>query len=370
MSVLLKKSPFEGIEPKELAQQIASRKKCQFKLPLWFNTPGVYYPKKTNIEQCSSEITAAYKAEIVSGKSLLDLSGGFGVDSTFFSKNIKEVWHTEIDRELSEIAAYNFDKLGVKNIKSYHADGITFLESNEQEFDWIYIDPSRRDTSQNKVFRLSDCHPDVPAHLPLILSKTNNILLKTSPLLDISSGLSALQHVMEIHIVAVNNEVKELLWVLQNGYSGAITIKTINFQKNDRHIFNFELGLEKSAALHLSAPLAFLYEPNAAIMKSGAFKLIGNQFSLKKLHEHTHLYTSDHLINFPGRRFNILKAFRYNRKEITSLKLDKANVSVRNFPVIVAEIRKKFKIKDGGNTYLFFITDLDNNLKVLLCNKC
>lgn len=370
MSVLLKKSPFEGIDPKELAQQIASRQKCQFKLPLWFNTPGIYYPKKTNIEQCSSEITAAYKAEIVGGKSLLDLSGGYGVDSVFFSKKMQEVWHTEIDQELSEIAAYNFDQLGANNIKSYHADGITFLESNGQKYDWIYIDPSRRDASQNKVFRLSDCHPDVPVHLPLILSKTNNILIKTSPLLDISSGLSTLQFVMEIHVVAVNNEVKELLWVLQSGYSGAITMKTINFHKNDRQIFNFELGLEKSAALHLSAPLAFLYEPNGAIMKSGAFKLIGNQFSLKKLHEHTHLYTSDHLIDFPGRRFNIHKAFRYNRKEIKSLKLDKANISVRNFPETVAEIRKKFKIKDGGNTYLFFITNLDNNLEVLLCDKC
>ena len=370
MSVVLKKSPFEGISSKELARQVAAKKKCQSKLPTWFNTREIYYPKKRNIEQCSSETTAAYKAEIISGKSVLDLSGGFGVDSYFFSRKIARVWYTEIDRELAEIATHNFKKLGAQNVSTLNLDGITFLKDEKQNFDWIYIDPSRRDDTQKRVFRLSDCQPDVPFHLDLIFSKTRNILIKTSPLLDISAGNIALSFVREIHVVAVNNEVKEVLWLLHKGFEGEITIKTINFIKNSRQLFDFELSREKKAISSLSAPLKFLYEPNAAIMKAGAFKLIGNQFSLKKLHEHTHLYTSDRNIEFPGRRFEILENIPYNKKEIKSLKVNKANISVRNFPVTVALIRNKFKIKDGGNCYLFFITNYRNTHRVLLCSRC
>ena len=369
VSVLLKKSPFKGISPKELAQQIAAKKKCKTKLPTWFNTRAIYYPKKSNIEQCSSELTALYKTEIISGKSLLDLSGGFGVDSYFFSKKFDRVIHTEIDKELAEIAAHNFTKLGAQNISSLNLDGIAFLKTEVQKFDWIYIDPSRRSETQKRVFKLSDCQPDVPAHLELIFSKTRGILLKASPLLDISAGNSVLRCIKEIHIVAINNEVKEVLWLLQNGYEGEILIKTINFNKNHRQLFNFESSREKNALLNLSNPLKFLFEPNAAIMKAGAFKLIGDQFKLKKLHEHTHLYTADRIIEFPGRRFEILKNIPYNKKEIKALKVDKANISVRNFPDNVALIRRKFKIKDGGSHYLFFVTDCNNAYRVLLCSR-
>lgn len=369
VSVLLKKSPFEGISPKELAQQIESRKKCRSKLPEWYNTEGIYYPRKINIEQCSSQITAAYKTEIIDGKSVFDLSGGFGVDSYFFSRKIAGVWHAEIDEELAEIAAYNFKKLGANNIHSLNTDGTVYLKNNKQKFDWIYIDPSRRSESHKKVYKLSDCHPDVAAHLDLIFSRTKNVLLKTSPLLDISAGIASLQFVWEIHIVAINNEVKEALWLLRSGFNGEITIKTINFLRNSKQQFEFKINTEKKAVSSLSNPLKFLFEPNAAIMKAGAFKLIGNQFSLNKLHEHTHLYTSDHLIEFPGRRFEILENIPYNKKALKSLGLNKANISVRNFPESVASIRKKFKIKDGGTTYLFFINDCNNEYRVLLCSR-
>ncbi|MBT8185140.1 MAG: class I SAM-dependent methyltransferase, partial [Eudoraea sp.] len=199
VSVILKKSPFEGISPQELAQQIVSRKKCRSKLPDWFNTPGIYYPKKSNLEQSSSSLTAAYKSEIIDGNTLLDLSGGFGVDSYFFSRKIARVWNTEIDSELSEIAAHNFEKLGAQNIEAINSDGITFLKTTELLFDWVYIDPSRRNRSQKRVYRLSDCHPDVLAHLELILRKTKNVLLKTSPLLDITAAIADLRYVREVH---------------------------------------------------------------------------------------------------------------------------------------------------------------------------
>ena len=369
MSVLLKKSPFEGISPKELAQQIESKKKCISKLPLWFDTPGIYYPKKANIEQCSSATTASYKAEIIGGKSLLDLSGGLGVDSYYFSRRTSEVYHLEIDRELAEIAAHNFKKLSAQSITAVNIDGIEFLKSSNQKFDWIYIDPSRRDPSQKRVYKLSDCYPDITMYLELIFSKTKNVLIKTAPLLDISAGIGALRHIREIHIVALKNDVKEILWVLQSEYSGAITLKTVNYEKNGVQHFDFDWKSERDADSKLSDPLKYLYEPNAAILKAGAFKTTGNSFSLAKLHPNTHLYTSENPIGFPGRRFEILYNLPYNKKTMKLLGLDKANITVRNFPLSVAAVRKKFNIKDGGTAYLFFVTDYNKALRVLFCTR-
>ena len=370
LSVLLKKSPFEGVTAKELAQQMAARKKCEKKLPSWFNTKDIYYPKKINIEQSSSEVTAKYKAALISGKSLLDLSGGFGVDAYFFSKKFQQVYHCEIEEELAEIAAHNFEKLGAKNIIPIKDDCIAFLSKTDLKFDWIYVDPSRRDSSDKKVHKLSDCEPDIPAQLQLIFRKTNNMLIKASPLLDTSSAISSLGPVSAIQIVAVANEVKEVLYVVNKGYKGEIIINTRNYIKAGHQSFDFTLKDEKATIAVFSEPLKYLYEPNAAIMKAGAFKIIGRSYALKKLHEHTHLYTSEALHDFPGRRFEILKNVRYNKREIQQLSLSKANVATRNFPETVAKIRQRHGIKDGGDSYLFFITDQASRLRVLLCSKC
>jgi len=369
MSVLLKKSPFKGIAPKELAQQIEAKKKCANKLPLWYSTPKIYYPEKLNIEQASSEITAQYKMKIVTGKSLIDTTGGFGVDSYFFSKKIDHVTHCEIDEELSKIVAYNFKILDTTNVNALSIDGLDFLKNSEQKFDWIYIDPSRRNEAKGKVFMLSDCLPNVVENVTLLLSRSPNVLIKTSPLLDFSAGLKELQYVKDIHVVSVNNEVKELLWVLQHEYSGEVNCKTINLKRPTHETFDFQLGDEKNALSSFSMPLKYLFEPNAAVMKSGGFKVIGKRFSLKKLHKHTHLYTSEDLIEFPGRIFKINKIFPYNKKTRQSMGIKQANISTRNFPESVVTIRKKFKIKDGGALYLFFTKDLNGNLLVLQCEK-
>ena len=369
MSVLLKKPIFEGISNQELAQQIEARKKCEKKLPTWFGTPKIYYPNTQNIEQTSSEITARYKSEIVAGKSLLDATGGFGVDSYFFSQKIELVFHSEIDENLSQIAAHNFEILGAENIKTIPTDGMEFLKVTETRFDWIYLDPSRRNDSKGKVFRLSDCLPNVLEELESVFAKSDNILLKTSPLLDFSIGISELEFVKEIHVVAVKNEVKELLWMLKKGYSDEITVKTINFSRTGKEVFDFQLSEEKNADPCYSPPLSYVYEPNAAIMKSGAFKMVGNRFGLNKLHEHTHLYTSNTLIDFPGRRFKMEEVSPCTKRDMKRLGIDKANISTRNFPESVVQIRKKFKIKDGGESYLFFTTDLKNNRILLKCSK-
>lgn len=369
MSVLLKKPFFDGISNKELAQQLEARKKCEKKLPTWFAKPKIYYPDTLNIEQTSSEITARYKSEMVSGKSLVDTTGGWGVDTYLFAQKFKEVIHCEIDENLSHIARYNFGILGADNIDTMSENGMEFLRNSKAHFDWIYIDPSRRNDIKTKVFRLSDCRPNILEEQELLLTKSNNILLKTSPLLDFSMGIAELRFVKEIHVVAVNNEVKELLWLLKKGYSGEITIKTINMAKTRMETFDFRLHEEKTAVPHFSLPLSYLYEPNAAILKSGAFKLVSERLGLKKLHPNTHLYTSDALIDFPGRRFKMAKTLAYNKKNMKRMEIGKANISIRNFPHSVAEIRKKFNIGDGGDSYLFFVTDTNNTRKILICTK-
>ncbi|WP_337251657.1 class I SAM-dependent methyltransferase [Maribacter halichondriae] len=319
VSVLFKKPIFELVSNKELVQQIQSKAKCKKKLPRWYNTPKIYYPKVLNIEQASSESTAVYKSEIVSGNSLCDLSGGFGIDSFFFDKKMETVVHCEIDKELSQIATYNFSVLGAKNIRTIADDGIEFLKKEKRTFDWIYIDPSRRNHIKEKVFKLKDCLPNVPDNLDFLFQKSSNLMLKTSPLLDIEAGLKELKHVLEIHVVALHNEVKELLWVLKKGFKGEAEIKTVNIKDDVKEIFNINISKEKKEVSKFLEPLPYLYEPNVAILKAGAFKSVGHVYELYKLHQHTHLYTSEKYIEFPGRRFKIDQVVTYSKKTLKNL---------------------------------------------------
>ncbi|WP_313786254.1 class I SAM-dependent methyltransferase [Flagellimonas flava] len=370
MSVLLKKLLFNGIAQKELAQQLESRKRAQEKLPTWFNSDGIFYPKKLHLEQTSSEITAHYKSRLVNGNTLLDLTGGLGVDSYFFSKKMDWVTHCEMNAELSEIAIYNFKVLGCENIEGVTENGLDYLAEKPREWDWIFIDPSRRNNEKGKVFRLEDCLPNVPRLLPLIFQKTKNVLIKTSPLLDIAQGISELQFVKEVHAVAVKNEVKELLFVLEKDFSGEIEIKTIDLKKDKEIQFDFRMIGENQVTVLLGPPENFLYEPNAAILKSGGFKSIGAHYGLKKLHPHSHLYTSETLVDFPGRRFEILEVLPYSKHALKRMSIQKANITTRNFPLSVAELRKKHKITDGGELYLFFTKSINDNLMAIITRKC
>lgn len=369
MSVLLKKPLFDPVSNRELAEQLESRKKCQKKLPTWFATPKIYYPKKLNIEQSSSETTARYKASLATGKSLVDLTGGFGVDSYFFSENFDHVHHCEINPELSEIATHNFQSLGADNITTIARDGIDFLKATPKTFDCIYLDPSRRSETNKRVFMLSDCSPDVTEHLALLFSKAPTILLKTAPLLDISIGLAELDHVKEIHVVAVDNDVKELIWILKKGYSGSVAVHTVNFTKTSPQKFDFYLEEEQPATPEYAKAMDYLYEPNSGILKSGAFKTLAQRLKLHKLHRHTHLYTSEDRIDFPGRIFKVEAVIPYNKKSVKGLRVKKANITTRNFPENVAQLRKKFRISDGGSDYLFFTRQGKDDLVVIRCSK-
>jgi len=215
---------------------------------------------------------------------------------------------------------------------------------------------------------LKDCLPNVPESLDFYFEKTDSILIKTAPLLDISAGLSELKFVKNIHIIALENEVKELLFEIHNHYQGEITIKTANILKQKTETFEFVLGDSVFAFYHL--PQKYVYEPNSAIMKSGGFDEVSAIFDINKLHKHSHLYTSDELIDFPGRTFEIEKVIPYSKNEMKSeLANQQANLTTRNFPDTVENIRKKWKIKNGGNLYCFFTTDKNDNKIVLICRK-
>lgn len=363
-----KGSPFDTISTQELITQIANKKKSEKKLPTWFKTQNIVYPEKINLEQTSSEVTAQYKSSIISGDSIIDITGGFGVDCLYFAKKFKTVVHCELNTNLSTIVNNNYQQLKIDNISTHSGDGIEYLKSKNKIFDCIYIDPSRRDLSKNKVFLLKDCLPNVPENLELLFSKTEKILIKNSPILDISQTIKELKFVKEIHIVAVDNEVKELLFLLEKNYTKEIEVKTINFHKNKTQLFDFQyLNIEYS---NYSEPKKYLFEPNSAILKAGGFHEISNHFNLEKLHQHSHLYTSEKKIEFPGRTFLIDHICNYNKKEIKKyLKENKANITTRNFPETVSQIRKKTKIKDGGSQYLFFTTVYNNKHKVLICSQ-
>ncbi len=368
-TLLLKGTHFTSVETKEIIEQIEAKKKCKNKLPSWFNTKNIYFPNKLNIEQTSSEITADYKSKLIQGSSIIDLTGGFGVDCYYFSKHFKNVVHCEIEKHLSNLVHYNYQVLDVNNIETNNLDGIKYLIDSNTVFDWIYIDPSRRHDSKGKVFFLNDCLPNVPAQLNDIFKYTNNIMIKTSPLLDLSVGINELQFVKSIHIIAVNNDVKELLWILKHGYSGEIVVKTVNINKDHQEQFDFMFEAEKKIDSNYALPLTYLFEPNSAILKSGAFHSITKQFDVFKLEKHSHLYTSQNLIDFPGRCFKIEHIMPYNKKAIKKLGFETANITTRNFPETVQQIRKKLALKDGGDLYLFFTINKDLNKIVIITHK-
>lgn len=364
----LRMKAFSGVAAPAILNQIACRSKAKDKLPSWYKTDKIIYPSRVSLEQTSSERTAAYKAALVSGESLMDLTGGFGVDAFYFAKSVKNVTHCEIQADLSEIASHNFQQLSVSNITCIAQDGLEFLIAQNKQYDWIYVDPARRNNHQGKVFRLSDCTPDVLHQLSEYFRYSAKVLIKTSPLLDLTAGLRDLRHVKEVHVVAVRNEVKELLWVLQANFSGTTKVVAANLSDSREETLSYLWPDTYSGDWAQIGH--YLYEPNAAIMKAGAFEAVRLSYNLKKLHPLSHLFTSEQLINFPGRRFQVKEVLPYGKeplKKVSALKT--ANITVRNFPETVEELRKRTRLRDGGSDYLFFTTTGNQQKLILLCEK-
>ncbi|KGE12408.1 THUMP-like domain-containing protein [Sphingobacterium deserti] len=365
----LKKSPFVHVSSQELAQQIDGRQRAAKKIPEWTTTPGIYYPEKLNMEQCSSGETGYFKASLVQpGASLIDLTGGFGVDSYYFARKGARVTHCEINPALSTIVQHNFKQLGLTNAMCHSGDGIEYLENLKEKVDFIYIDPSRR-VAQQKVFRLADCEPNIVKLQALFFAKAQCIITKLAPLLDISLAMEQLDHVRNIYIVSVDNDCKELLFVQDKGFTGDVQLHAIRLSAGKQQRFTFTTSQEQQAEAHYAAPEKYLYDPDVAITKAGAFKCIGLAFELFKLQQHTHLYTSDRYVeDFPGRCFRILDIYPLSKLK-KNRAVTKANVVTKNFPLRVEDIRKKFKIADGGADFLYFCTLQGGEHVAILCTR-
>ncbi len=387
--------------------QIAGRQTARKKLPSWAAVEGVVYPPHLSMEQCSSEQTARYKAEMAGrGQRMVDLTGGFGVDFSFIARGFSEAVYVERQPQLCDIARQNFEVLGLRQAKVVCADSEDYLRQMEP-VDLVYIDPARRDSHGGRTYGISDCTPDVIALKPLLIEKADRVIIKLSPMLDWRKAVSDLgeQYVSEVHIVSVGNECKELLLEthprpLPVGRGVITPIACVNILSDD-YIQTFHSALPSSSNNVVEALLPsssnnvveallscsgnysppfregpgvvlFLYEPNASIMKAGCFAELSQHFGIAPIATNSHLFVSADMVNdFPGRTFQIDAVTSLNKRELKEKTggLTQANITVRNFPLSVAELRKRLKLSEGGSTYIF-ATTLANGEKVLLiCHK-
>ncbi|MDV2446794.1 methyltransferase [Elizabethkingia anophelis] len=346
--LLLSGSPFSDISIQEIAQQIKGRQAAEKKFPFLLQD-GIIFPPQLNLEQASSEITAAFKASLFSGESLLDLTSGFGIDAYYLSANFKQATLVEQNENLLNIVAHNWLILNKINTVYLNLDLSKFLEKNDQKFSLIYLDPARRDTHNRKKFLLEDLSPDITEIQNKLFEFTDKVVVKLSPLMDISMLVSQVSGISEIYIIAVKNEVKELLIVIEKDFNQSPTVKIHNLESNEPSLEVAFNTIQQSKPVFGEAS-EYLYIPNNAVLKSGAFNFISEHYNLEKLHPNTHLYTStDFIEDFPGR---VLKVVTVEAKKIEKGK--RFNIISKNYPLTPDEIKKKYKIKDGGNQYLIF----------------
>lgn len=356
---------------KAIANQILARQKARGKLDSWVANPNLIFPPPISIEQASSEKTAIYKKVIVSGKYLVDLSGGMGVDCLTLSENFEQTTYVEIQSEVADVFSYNCEQLG-KKINVLSRDSERYIEElNENKADEFvfYVDPARRNSEKRKVFKLEDCTPNILEILPILEKKAGRVLIKLSPLLDIRSVLTEVPHIKEFHVVSVKNECKELLVLIDFSWSSAPVIKAVNLD-TEMEQYAFRLQDEKRATAEVAAVSSFLFEPNSSILKAGAFKKIGEDFGLDKVHSNTHLYTSNIAPDdWPGRTFQIVED-SVNKKVIAQYAQNGCiNVLTRNYPKGASELKKKYKLKDGGEFFLIGFRDHKEKARLIVAKR-
>ena len=371
----LKAKSYPGIDMSIAIKQIAGRQIAKHKIPSWYQCENIIYPKHLSMEQCSSEATALYKAALCKGDILIDLTGGLGVDFSFMAKNYKQAYYIETQHELTQLAQCNFNTLNLNQSKVIQDDAVSFLNSFDGIADTIFIDPARRNDTGKKTVLIEDCTPNLLEIDNPLNTKAQRVIIKLSPMLDITHALNSLSNVTEVHIISVNNECKELLFIKDKVRKDEdIQLICINLLTNKKDAsFTFTKAEENTSSIsHTDEPKRYLYEPNSSILKAGAYRSLGARYGLMKLHPNSHLYTSDTLIDsFPGRKFQIKEVISPNKKEIKAHFKDitQANIATRNYPFSVADIRKQTKLKEGGTDYIF-ATTLANEKKVLiLCQK-
>ncbi len=354
-----------------ILDQIKSRQKAERKLPGWTTIKGLIFPPPDIIEQASSLPTAIYKASLVKGKTVCDLTGGAGVDSYAFTKSFEEVMTVERDESLAEII--NNNSVLLTNTKwSVICDSAENFIPKMSATDLVYIDPARRNSKQKGLYRLEDCSPDITVLLPLLKGKTRAVMLKASPMLDLSTAINTLPSLSAIHVVEWDGQCREILCLIdfENPPPTTdiiITAVAIDDAGNAIKELSSTKAEEERAEASYGPPLEYIYEPGPAFQKSGAFNVIAHQYGLRKLHKHTHLYTGETLLeDFHGRAFHLCAILPANAK---ALPFRKANLSVRNFPAKAPELLKKLKLNEGGEDYLFACT-LEGGKKALLhCRK-
>jgi hypothetical protein len=379
-TLALKADKYPEVDMKMALIQIEGRQKARQKLPLWASTDGIIYPLHISLEQCSSEVTAAYKAHLVTRllserENMVDLTGGFGIDCYFIGREFSQVTYVERQSQLCEIATNNFHLLGLDGANIVCGDSVSYLRSMSR-VDLIFIDPARRNENGGRTIAISDCMPDVTQLEELMLTKSRCVMVKLSPMLDWHQVVRELHHVSEIHIVSVGNECREMIAVLTDEAREEVKVYCVN----DAISFEFSSTKENvgpvladSAAFREDDPIQrYLYEPNSSIMKAGCFGLLTEKYDVCALDYNSHLFVADHFIeDFPGRIFVIDKFFSLNKRDVRSCLSDvsHANISVRNFPLTVAELRKRLKLKEGGDCYLFATTLADGRRVIIRGHK-
>ena len=361
--LLLSASRYPEIDIPFVVAQITARRQIKEKLPTWYQQEQLLFPAKIAAEQCSSEQTALYKQQLVTEEdTLCDLTGGLGIDSYYFSRRVKQVYYIERFPSYCEVARANMATLGARNVAVLEGDSTQWLDQLPA-IDVFYVDPARRGEGNKRMFALSDCEPDLTQLLPRLLAKAPRVIAKLSPMADLRQTLALLPTTQAIHILSVKNECKELLFVIgREPRESAVPIHCVHLTKQaaSDECFVCSLEAEQQAASHLATTLRrYLYEPNASVLKAGAFKQVACQFPVEKLQVSSHLYTSDHYLDrFPGRRFEVDEVIPFHSKSCKQLAGQslQANVTTRNFPLTVEALRKKCRIREGGDIYLFATT--------------
>ena len=358
--------------------QIQGWQTARRKLPSWAAIDGIIYPPHLSMEQCSSEQTAIYKCGVVERlpkefrETLVDLTGGFGVDFAFMARHFEQAVYVERQDHLCETASHNFELLGLNHARVIHADAEAVLNdlSTTPASTLLYIDPARRDSNSARTYAIADCTPNVLELLPDLFKAAHHILIKLSPMLDWHKAVADLgDRVAEVHIVSVGNECKELLIFLDADHQGEPTVHCVN---DEQRLVYSPSENDGNTAIATDNDCAYLYEPNASIMKAGCFGVLTERFPVKALSAGSHLFISNQEVNdFPGRRFAITAVTTMNKKELaTALKgITRANVAVRNFPMSAQDLRKRLHLQDGGDCYIFGTTTADGRRLLYLCKK-
>jgi 16S rRNA G966 N2-methylase RsmD len=367
VAIALEASKYPDLDVPKLVGQIKARQKLKDKMPQWVANTQVIFPPSLALEQSSSEETAHYKASLVQGK-IVDLTGGMGLDSYAFARAGCEVDYVERQADLAQITTYNHQQLNAGSITHHATDSLTWLKEQKNVFDFIYVDPARRDKAGNKVVLLQDCEPNAIELIPYISEKTS-LLVKTSPLLDIDRAIKELEGVEKVYVICIKNEVKELLFLKTKNSSEDPEISIIELNQKNPLLFKAKKSSETQSDIKFSDCKNYLYEPHAGILKGGFFKTVSARVT--KIAPNTHLYTSVEAdTKFPGRAFQVIAEGALDKKWLQEvLPGKKANISTRNFPINADEIRKKFQLKDGGEFTLFAFRDFSNKNRVVLAKK-